>query len=85
MTAVGMVSGVASAGNLPFHPVYLALAIGCGAKNFAWMNDAGFWVMARASGMTEGETIRTVSVMNIFMALAGLMVVLLGAWLIPMR
>jgi len=67
------------------HPVYLALAIGCGAKNFAWMNDAGFWVMARASGMTEGETIRTVSVMNIFMALAGLMVVLLGAWLIPMR
>jgi gluconate:H+ symporter, GntP family len=85
MTAVGMVSGLASAGNLPFHPVYLALAIGCGAKNFAWMNDAGFWVMARTSGMTEGETMRTVSVMNIFMALAGLTVVLLGAWLIPMR
>jgi len=84
MTAVGMVSGLVTAGNLPFHPVYLALAIGCGAKNFAWMNDAGFWVMAKSSGMTEGETLRTVSVMNIFMALAGLVVVL-GAWLVPMR
>jgi len=85
ITAVGMVSGLAHGGTLPFHPVYLALAIGCGAKNFAWMNDSGFWVMARTSGMTEGETLRTVSVMNIYMALAGLAVVMLGAWLMPMR
>lgn len=85
ITTVGMVAGLATSPTLPFHPVYLALAIGCGAKNLAWMNDGGFWVMARTSGMTERETFRSVSVMNIYMALAGLTVVMLGAWLMPMR
>ncbi|MDX2020945.1 MAG: SLC13 family permease [Deltaproteobacteria bacterium] len=85
ITTVGMVAGLATSATLPFHPVYLALAIGCGAKNFAWMNDSGFWVMARTSGMTERETLRTISVMNLYMAAAGLVVVMLGAWLLPMR
>ena len=26
-----------------YPPVYLALAIGCGAKPIPWMNDSGFW------------------------------------------
>lgn len=85
MTSVSMISGLVASGRLSFHPVYLALAIGCGAKNLAWMNDSGFWVMARTSGMTERETLRTVSVMNVFMALAGFAVVMLGAWLAPLR
>jgi hypothetical protein len=32
---------MAQNGNLGFHPVYLCLAIGSGAKLIPWMNDAG--------------------------------------------
>ncbi len=35
------------------HPVYLALAIGCGSKPVSWMADSGFWVICRMSGLTE--------------------------------
>ena len=35
MTSVAMVAELAGDARLPFHPVYIALAIGCGAKNFA--------------------------------------------------
>ena len=34
-------------GSLPFHPVYVAVAIGCGSKPGMWMNDSGFWVVGR--------------------------------------
>src|SRR5690606_19423698 len=29
---------------LPFHPVYIACAIGAGSLVGSWMNDSGFWV-----------------------------------------
>ena len=56
ITSVGIFAGMA--GGLPFHPVYLAMAIGCGSKPFPWMNDSGFWVINRMSGMTLRESIR---------------------------
>lgn len=57
ITAVGILSGLAS--ELSFHPVYLALAIGCGSKPIGWMNDSGFWVITKMSGMTEAEGLKT--------------------------
>ena len=48
-------------GALSFHPVYLAIVIGCGSKIFPWMNDSGFWIICKMSGFTEGETIRNFS------------------------
>ncbi|MDB4805242.1 GntP family permease [bacterium] len=83
ITSVGIFAGMA--GTLPFHPVYLALAIGCGSKPFPWMNDSGFWVINRMSGMTIGETIRSVSFMMTAMAIDGLIAVMLLAWLLPMN
>lgn len=82
ITSVGIFAGMA--GTLPFHPVYLALAIGCGSKPFPWMNDSGFWVINRMSGMTIGETIRSVSFLMTVMAIDGLVAVMLLAWLFPM-
>lgn len=84
ITVAGIVSPLAAAGGLGFHPVYLALAIGCGSKPIMWMNDSGFWIMSRMSGMTEAETLKTATVMMIIMAAVGLSVVILGAWLVPM-
>ena len=82
ITSVGICAGMAAA--LPFHPVYLAMAIGCGSKPFPWMNDSGFWVINRMSGMTIGETIRSVSFLMTAMAIDGLIAVMLLAWLFPM-
>lgn len=84
ITAVGILSGLARDGNLGFHPVYLALAIGCGSKPLSWMNDSGFWVITRMSGMTEAEGLKFITPMTACMGLVGLAVVLAGVTLFPM-
>ncbi len=84
MTAVGILGGLAQSGTLPFHPVYLALAIGCGSKPIAWMNDSGFWVITRMSGMTEGEGLKYITPMTTLMGVVGLVVTIAGAILFPM-
>tara|TARA_R110000850_G_scaffold225641_13_gene351032 strand:+ start:2424 stop:3830 length:1407 start_codon:yes stop_codon:yes gene_type:complete len=83
ITAVSVVAPLAVAG-LAFHPVYVALAIGCGSKPIPWMNDSGFWIIGRMSGMTEGETFKTASIMMSLMGVVGFVVVVLGAWLLPL-
>jgi len=87
ITSVGIVGAVAfgpDAAPLEFHPVYLALAIGCGSKPISWMNDSGFWVVCKMSGLTEQEGLRTITPMSAVMGLVGLVVVMLLAWLLPM-
>lgn len=85
ITAAGVVAPIAAAGQLTYHPVYLALAIGCGSKPVPWMNDSGFWIIGRMSGMTEIETLRSASVMMSLMGIIGFLAVLAGAWLLPFR
>lgn len=68
---------------LSFHPVYLALAIGCGSKPGPWMNDSGFWVISKMSGMTEAETLKTFSVMLTLMGCAGFGVVWIASKMFP--
>ncbi len=70
--------------DLGFHPLYLALAIGCGSKPIMWANDSGFWIIGRMTGMTEVETLKTVTVMMLVMGLTGLAVVMLGAAFLPL-
>ena len=84
ITAVGVLSGLAKGGDLGFHPVYLALAIGCGSKPIAWMNDSGFWVITKMSGMTEGEGLKYITPMTASMGLVGLLMVVIGVTLFPM-
>lgn len=85
ITAAGVVAPIAAAAQLPYHPVYLALAVGCGSKPVPWMNDSGFWIIGRMSGMTEAETLRSASVMMSLMGIIGFLAVLASAWLIPLR
>ena len=73
------------AGGAPINPVYFAIAIGCGSKPFPWLNDAGFWIISRLSGLREAETLRTVSPMMSIQGVAGLALTMLAAWLWPMR
>ena len=84
ITAVGVIAPLAASMTLPYHPLYLALAIGCGSKPVSWMNDSGFWIIGKMSGMNEAETLKTASVQIALMGVAGLVVTLLGAWLFPL-
>ncbi len=84
ITAIGITGGFAAGGQLGFHPVYLALAIGCGSKLVQWMNDSGFWLICRMSGMKESETLKTASTMMALMGTAGLFIVMLLARLFPL-
>ena len=84
ITAVGVVAPIAAVSSLPYHPVYIAIAIGCGSKPISWMNDSGFWVISKMSGLTESEMLKTNTIMGIIMALTGLIVCLIGAQVFPM-
>ena len=84
ITAVGVLSGIANSGDLPFHPVYLAMAIGCGSKPIAWMNDSGFWVITRMSGMTEAEGLKFVTPLTLMMGIVGLLTTIVGVLVWPM-
>ncbi len=81
ITAVGILGGMSA--DLSFHPVYLALAIGCGSKPIAWMNDSGFWVITKMSGMSEAEGLKYVTPMTTCMGIVGLIVTLIGVNLYP--
>ncbi|MDH5604364.1 MAG: GntP family permease, partial [Cyclobacteriaceae bacterium] len=83
ITSVGIIGGIANMGDLPFHPVYLALAIGCGSKPFPWMNDSGFWIACKMAGMTEGETLKTFTAVLGIMGFSGLFVIIVLAKLFP--
>ncbi|MBI5799616.1 MAG: GntP family permease [Verrucomicrobia bacterium] len=84
VTAVGMLGGMAKPELLGFHPVWVALAIGCGSKMGPWMNDSGFWVICKVSGFTEKECLSTFTVMLSMMGVVGLGVVMLLAKLFPL-
>ncbi|MCB0628814.1 MAG: GntP family permease [Saprospiraceae bacterium] len=84
ITAVGMMAAFNDPAVLGFHPVYLAVAIGCGSKPFPWMNDSGFWIVCKMSGFTEGETIRNFSVLLTLMGLTGLIVTMILTQVFPM-
>jgi GntP family gluconate:H+ symporter len=84
ITAVGIVAPLVAAGDLGYHPLYVALAIGCGSKPIPWMNDSGFWIIGKMSGFSELQTLRTASVMMSLMGVVGLIVTMLGAWLLPL-
>ncbi len=84
ITASGILSGMATQANLPFHPVYLGLAIGCGSKLVPWMNDAGFWIVCKLSNLTEKEALKTISPLLVVMGFTGLIVIMIAAKLFPL-
>src|SRR5690606_14539775 len=84
LTSAGIITGLTAKSQLGFHRVYLALAIGCGAKPIMWMNDSGFWVITKMSGMTEAEGLKYATPMVAFMGVVGLVILLIGVTWFPM-
>jgi len=67
-----------------YHPVYIACAIGFGAQCGNWMNDSGFWIFAKMSGLTEVETLKTWTVTVSSLAFVGLFFTMVFAKLLPL-
>ena len=83
ITASSILAPLAAEG-LPFHPVYLACMIGSGSKLGSWMNDSGFWVYAKMSGLTETETLKTWSTLLTVMGCSGAVIVVILSTLFPL-
>lgn len=84
VTTIGVMKGFSDASVLGFHPVYLALVIGCGSKIFSWMNDSAFWIITEMSGMKEKETVKFFSYMLTVMGIAGLIAVMILSKVFPL-
>jgi len=85
ITGVGLMSAVIGDGSgLPYHPLYVFLAIGFGSITLSWMNDSGFWVVQRLSGFTEKETLRTWTVLLTAIAIVGLIEILVFSKILPL-
>ncbi|HSG69484.1 MAG TPA: hypothetical protein VLA12_03670, partial [Planctomycetaceae bacterium] len=69
---------------LGFHPVYLATAIGSGSLIGSWMNDSGFWIFAKMGGLTEGEALKSWSIMLIVLGVVGMATTLLLVNILPL-
>lgn len=85
ITSVSVLEHFVESGQLTFHPVYLALAIGCGSKPVAWMADSGFWVICKMSGMTEAEGLKTVTPLSVVMGISGLVATMAAAAVLPLQ
>jgi len=84
ITASAILYSMISTGiSLPYHPMYLFLAIGFGSKTLSWMNDSGFWTVSKFSGFTESETLKSWTVLVTVMSFIGLAQCLLVSKLLP--
>jgi gluconate:H+ symporter, GntP family len=84
ITSAGIVNSILAGGSeLPFHRVYVALAIGCGSLVCSWMNDAGFWIVAKMSGLTEMEALKAWTTLLAVMGCMGFLIVLLYVQVLP--
>ena len=64
--------------------VYLATAIGGGSLVGSWMNDSGFWIFTRMSGLTEVEGLKAWSTLLVALGFISLAFTLLFSQLIPL-
>ncbi|HEX4265255.1 MAG TPA: SLC13 family permease [Verrucomicrobiae bacterium] len=85
LTTAAMMVGMIQGADLPYHPMYIFVAIGFGALGISWMNDSGFWVIGRLSGMNERETLRTWTAVAFFMCTMGLIETLILSTVLPFK
>ena len=86
ITASAMLASFVTNGQeIGFHPVYLACAVGFGAQCGNWMNDSGFWIFSKMSGLTEIETLKTWTVTVSTLAVVGFLFTMLASQIFPLN
>ena len=84
LTTAAMVQPMLEGGALPYHPVYIFIAIGFGGLILSWMNDSGFWVVGRLSGFSEKETLKTWTVLLTLISVVGMATTLVVSKVLPL-
>jgi GntP family gluconate:H+ symporter len=87
ITSASIIAGIYAGGDpslLP-HPVYAALAAAGGSLVVSWMNDSGFWVIAKMGGLNNSETIRMWTGTAATVGTTGFLVVVLLSWILPLK
>ena len=85
ITASAMVAAmVTSTETLGYHPAYLATAIGGASMMGSWMNDSGFWIFVKMSGLTEAEGLKSWTPLLAVVGFTGVVVSFLLAVILPM-
>jgi H+/gluconate symporter-like permease len=64
--------------------VYLALTIGGGSLVGSWMNDSGFWIVARMGVLTEKEALKSWSILLAMLGTTSFLITLLLSRIIPL-
>lgn len=85
ITSSAMIAAmVTSTKTLGYHPAYLATAIGSGSMIGSWMNDSGFWIFVKMTGLTEAEGLKSWTLLLAVVGFTGIVVSLLAAVILPM-
>lgn len=84
ITTAGIMSAIIASTTLPYHPIYLFLAIGYGAMVGSWMNDSGFWIVGKLSGMTEKQTLQTWTALLAVIGIVGGLQAWIMSYIFPM-
>jgi GntP family gluconate:H+ symporter len=86
ITASAMLAAIAegASSSMGYHPVYLATAIGAGSLVGSWMNDSGFWIFAKMSGLTEIEALKSWTILLMVMGFTGLGTTLVLSLTLPL-
>lgn len=85
ITASSMVAAmIPSMDSLGYHPAYLATAIGGGSMICSWMNDSGFWIFVKMTGLTEAEGLKSWTIQLAVMGLVAIVVSLILAMVLPL-
>lgn len=84
VTTAGIIAPALAIVEIGYHPAYLVAMIGLGATGYSWMNDSGFWLVGKLTGLTETQTLLTWTAALTIMALTGFVWVMLLSWALPL-
>ncbi len=85
ITSSAMIAAMlTSTDTLGYHPAYLATAIGGGSMIGSWMNDSGFWIFVKMTGLTEAEGLKSWMPLLAILGFTAVVVSFLLALILPM-
>jgi GntP family gluconate:H+ symporter len=85
ITSSAMIAAMMTSTNtLGYHPAYLATAIGGGSMIGSWMNDSGFWIFVKMTGLTEAEGLKSWTPLLDIVGFTGIIISFLLALILPM-
>ncbi len=85
ITASSMIAAMIEGMTLAYNPVYLATAIGGGGLVGSWMNDSGFWIFSKMSGLTELESLKSWTPLLVVLGLVTFIFTVIFSLVLPLN